>query len=144
MTDTAVQRVAVVPWTFKDGLTIPAGTKMAFPNYHYGRDATFNPQPDVFDPRRHLRMREEHTNSHKFHFASVSEESMNFWAGRHACPGRFFAQETLKLILIHLLTHYEIKHADETKETPRIMSNKLFRSPNPALPIQFKEYKEPL
>lgn len=116
---------------------------MAFPSYHHGFDPVIHPNPDTFDAYRHLRKRKE-TDTHKFHFASVSEDMLNWGAGRHACPGRFFAQETLKLLLIHLLTHYEFKYTADSKETPRFLSNNLFCVPNPALPILFKEREVPL
>lgn len=66
---------------------------------------------------------------------------LNWGSGRYACPGRFFAQETLKLMIIYLLGHYEFKHAEETKETPKFLPSNLFIIPNPALPILFRERK---
>ena len=111
---------------------------MAFPSYHHGFDPEIHPHPDTFDPYRHLRKRQD-SNTHKFHFASVSEDMLNWGAGRHACPGRFFAQETLKLLIIYLLTHYEFKHAEGKGKVPRFLENNLFLVPNPALPILFRE-----
>jgi cytochrome P450 len=111
---------------------------MAFPSYHHNFDTAIHSDPDTFDAYRHLRKRQE-SNTHKFHFASVSEDMLNWGAGRHACPGRFFAQETLKLLIIHLLTHYDFKHAEGTEEIPRFLPSNLFIVPNPALPILFKE-----
>ncbi|KFA78620.1 hypothetical protein S40288_06963 [Stachybotrys chartarum IBT 40288] len=67
--------------TFKDGLTIPAGTTLASPSYHHGFDPLVNPQPDKFDTRRHLRKREGIKNTHKFHFASVAEDMLSWGAG---------------------------------------------------------------
>lgn len=140
-TDTSVQRIPVSsPWKFKDGLEIPAGTTMVFPGYHHNFDPIVHPDPDTFDAKRHLRKRQE-SNTHKFHFASVSDDMLNWGSGRHSCPGRFFAQETLKLMIIHLLEHYEFKHAEETKEVPRFLPNNLFIIPNPALPVLFRERK---
>lgn len=113
---------------------------MAFPSYHHGFDSAIHSNPNTFDAYRHLRKRQE-SDTHKFHFASVSEDLLNWGAGRHACPGRFFAQETLKLLIIHLLTHYEFKHAEGTEKTPRFLPSNLFLIPNPALPILFKDRK---
>ncbi|KAB5575413.1 cytochrome P450 [Coniochaeta sp. 2T2.1] len=140
---TAVQRVAMVPWTFKDGLTIPTGTTLVFPGYHHGTDPSVHPDPEKFDFKRHLRKREEKDeNAHKFHFASAGSEDIISWgAGEHACPGRFFAQEGLKLMFIHLLTHYDFKYAESTKEMPRFVARNLFLSPNPMLPIMIRERK---
>ncbi|KAL9111457.1 MAG: hypothetical protein Q9227_004135 [Pyrenula ochraceoflavens] len=142
---TAVQRIPTTSWTFQDGLEIPAGFTMAFPSYHRNFDPDVHPDPNTFDAQRHFRKRQQFT-THKYHFASTAEDMLNWGSGRHACPGRFFAQETLKLLLIHLLTHYEFKHAPETKEeeTPKYLPNNMFIVPDPALPILLTERKVPL
>ncbi|KAI1171802.1 cytochrome P450 [Nemania sp. FL0916] len=136
---TAVQRIPTESWTFKDGLTIPAGTTLAFPSYHHNFDPEVHSNPEMFDPKRHLRKRQEIQNTHKFHFASAGSDMMNWGSGRHACPGRFFAQESLKLMMIHLLTRYEFRHTDDEKAVPRFISRNLFTVPNPALPILIRE-----
>ncbi|KAI1846208.1 hypothetical protein JX266_007733 [Neoarthrinium moseri] len=138
---TAVQRIPTTPWTFKDGLQIPAGTTFAFPSFHHNFDHTIHSKPEVFDAKRHLRKRGNLSDTHKYHFASTSEDSVNWGAGRHACPGRFFAQETLKLMLMRLLMNYDIKHDKTLEDTPRFLNHNLFVIPNPALPLLFKERK---
>ena len=40
---------------------------------------------------------------------SVTKENMSFGFGRHACPGRFFAANEMKLIMARLLLDYDIK-----------------------------------
>jgi hypothetical protein len=35
--------------------------------------------------------------------------AMSWSHGRHACPGRYFAAVELKLVLVHLLLHYDIR-----------------------------------
>jgi len=94
-----VQRAAATPYTFKDGLHIPRGTQVSFPSQQLNLDADVNPDPEQFDAYRYLRKRET-IDPNRFHFASVSDDSINFGAGFHACPGRFFSQEELKLIFL--------------------------------------------
>ncbi|KAI1185708.1 cytochrome P450 [Nemania serpens] len=107
---TAVHQVLTAPWTSKDGLTIPAGTTLQFLNYHYN-----------FDPCRHIRKRQVmEENTYRFHFASVANDMLNWGTGWHACPGRFFAQETLMLMIIHLLTHYELRHVENQTDTSHL------------------------
>ncbi|KAI4598812.1 hypothetical protein KJ359_002705 [Pestalotiopsis sp. 9143b] len=137
----AVKRVPTTTWTFKDGLEIPAGTTFAFPSFQHNLDPSVNPDPGVFDAKRYLRKREELGNTHKYHFASIGEDSINWGAGLHACPGRFFAQETLKLMLIHLLTKYDIKHDGAFGDTPKYLKYNLYIFPNPALSLLLKERK---
>jgi cytochrome P450 len=40
-------------------------------------------------------------------FVSLTPEYLPFGHGNHACPGRFFAASTMKLILAYLLIHYD-------------------------------------
>jgi cytochrome P450 len=136
---TAVQRIPTSDWTFKDGLKIPAGTTIAFPSYHHGFDPAITPDPTVFDALRHVKKRQEQGKTYRFHFASAGDDILSWGAGRHACPGRFFAQDTLKLMFIHLLTNYEFKNVEEAKANPRFTSRNLFQVPNVALPVMFRE-----
>jgi len=39
-----------------------------------------------------------------------------FGYGRHACPGRFFAANELKVIIVKILERFEIKYPDGVKE----------------------------
>ena len=101
--------MAAEPFTFKDGLHIPQFSQLAFPRYPYGMDADVNPDPETFDYKRHLRRRVGEDNATKFHFASVSDDTLAWGTGVHACPGRFLAQESLKLIFANLVARYEFR-----------------------------------
>ncbi|KAJ8128347.1 hypothetical protein O1611_g5287 [Lasiodiplodia mahajangana] len=113
-----VNRVVMKPWAFKDGLKLPVGTQISFPTYQHMLDEEVqqNQNPSAFDPKRHLRKRQE-IDATNFHFASTAD-SLVWGSGSHACPGRFMVQDSLKLIFIHLLTHYEFKYPDQGKLRP--------------------------
>lgn len=85
-----------------------------FPTHEFTHDADTYPDPEKFDPWRFYRMRESGDPT-KFHFATVSNDSTNFGAGFHACPGRFFVAHELKIILSELLINYEMKFAQGTE-----------------------------
>jgi cytochrome P450 len=135
---TALQRLALEPYTFKDGFSISAGTTLAFPSLPYNVDPQVHPDPETFDAKRALRKREGGEN-HKFLFGSASGDVLSWGAGRHACPGRFFAQEALKLVLIHLLTNYEFKHSAEGQKMPLYFPYELRVMPNDKVPVQIRE-----
>ncbi len=40
-------------------------------------------------------------------FVTVTKENMSFGLGRHACPGRFFAANEIKLILARMLLEFD-------------------------------------
>ncbi|KAM7185885.1 cytochrome P450 monooxygenase [Rhypophila sp. PSN 637] len=138
----SLQRIAQVPWTFSDGFSIPAGATIAFLGYHQGHDPDFHPDPETFDPKRHLRKREAYDgDSQHFRFTSVADDLLHFGSGVHACPGRFFAQESLKLIMVHLLTNYDFKVAEKDERVPKMVVRNLVLKANMALPVLFKERK---
>lgn len=107
-----MQRLVISPYTFKDGFHLPAGTQVSFASKQLNLDSEVHPNAHTFDPKRWLRKRED-IDPTKFHFASVSDDSINWESGLHACPGRFLSQETLNLMFIHLLTEYDIKYVEE-------------------------------
>jgi hypothetical protein len=41
-------------------------------------------------------------------FVGVGSTSLTFGYGRHACPGRFFAANEIKMIMAEILLRYEI------------------------------------
>ncbi|RYP42174.1 hypothetical protein DL768_010382 [Monosporascus sp. mg162] len=51
---------------------------------------------------------------------------------------RFYAQEALKLMLIHLLTNYDFKHATEGMRRPPDIRQDLFNMPDTGMPLLFK------
>lgn len=134
-----VQRSAVEPYTFKDGTRIPANTQCCFPNYELNHDPDVYTDPGTFDGYRFLKLRQQ-KDPNKYHFAFVSEDSINFGAGTHACPGRFFASHELKLILVNLLLHYEMKWPPG-KSRPPNMVHDFSRTPDPSAEIMFKGRK---
>lgn len=135
-----MQRISLQPCTFKDGFTLPAGVTLAFPSLHYGLDPDQHQNPEHFDFKRHLRKRQGRGN-HKFIFGSASGDSISWGVGRHACPGRFFSQETLKLMFIRLLGQHDFKHSEAAQKMPLYIFHELFIMPNPTLPILIRNKK---
>ncbi|KAK4212042.1 cytochrome P450 monooxygenase [Rhypophila decipiens] len=141
-TQLTVQRlVASKPYTFKDGLTLPAGTTISFASNEYNLDPEIhsNPHASIFDPKRHVEK-----DKLKLHFAST-EDTIVWGSGSHACPGRFFAQDALKIMLVFLMRRYTFKFQSEGKETgeegkgrPADMPMNFNIVPNVMAPVLFK------
>jgi len=132
-----VQRTAVKSYTFKDGLHLPENTQITFQNYELNHDPDLFPDPETFDGHRFLKLRQT-GDPNKHHFAFVSNESINFGAGRHACPGRHFVSYEIKLLLAELLLRYEMKWPGG-KSRPADQSHDFSTPPDPAAEILFKE-----
>ncbi|KAH8999713.1 cytochrome P450, partial [Lactarius deliciosus] len=116
----ALIRMALRPFTFSNGITIPAGTYVAAPVGAVHADEEVYTNPDEFDGFRFARLREssEALAASKHQAGVTSPAHLSFGHGRHACPGRFFAVTELKVILARVVMTYDLK-LEEGREVPR-------------------------
>ncbi|KAH8980713.1 cytochrome P450 [Lactarius hatsudake] len=110
----------VRPFTFSNGITIPAGTFVAAPLSAIHADEEIYTNPDEFDGFRFERLREssEDLAASRYQTGVTSPAHLSFGHGRHACPGRFFAATELKVMLARIVTTYDFK-LEDGKEIPR-------------------------
>lgn len=110
-----MHRIAEAPIRLSDGARIPKGafTMVAIDNMH---DPARFKEPDVFKARRFLQLRQEAGQEHRWHFVATSPDHLVFGHGKHACPGRFFAGNEVKVVLIYLLMKYDWKFASEGRK----------------------------
>ncbi|KAI0540062.1 cytochrome P450 [Xylaria digitata] len=79
-------------------------------------------------------------DSSKYQFTSIGDTNQNFGLGKHACPGRFFAAQEIKLILSHLLLNYDIKlHDGEARPKPVVFM--MTKSPSQTAEVLFRRRK---
>lgn len=106
--------------TLSDGTFLPKGTFVAANNYQITHDPDVlqsDSDPNIFEGLRYYNLSEtllkngldEKGVAGKHQFVSVSNSSLMFGYGKHACPGRFFAANEIKLVLAKLLLRYEIE-----------------------------------
>ncbi|PIL31340.1 cytochrome P450 [Ganoderma sinense ZZ0214-1] len=105
--------------TLSDGTFIPSNTTVAaasFPTHH---DAAVYADPHVLDPLRFAKMGADGDDSErgalKHQTVVTSTEFLPFGHGRHACPGRWFAANELKVVLAQILLVYDIKLGGDGK-----------------------------
>ena len=91
--------------TLSDGSVLPAG----FHVFVAGRylDPAVYANPGDFDPYRFLRAREQPDQVNSWQHVTMSPLHMGFGYGQHACPGRFFASNEMKIAITHLLLQYD-------------------------------------
>jgi len=81
-------------------------------------DAETWTNPEEFDVRRYLKLREQPGEENRHQFVTTHSSHMAFGHGQHACPGRFFASNEMKIALCFLLIKYEIRFIPgETRPT---------------------------
>ncbi|KAI9441476.1 cytochrome P450 [Lactarius indigo] len=125
-------RLALRPFTFSNGVTVPAGTLIAAPTGAIHRDGEIYPNPEEFDGFRFTKPLEHDGNAMTGRQAlSMSPENLTFGYGRHSCPGRFFGVSEVKALLAHIVVTYDIKF-EEGKQAPRSFSIGSMRVPGKA------------
>lgn len=92
--------------TLSDGSVLPKGSLILVeddgPN-----DPSIYPEPEKFDAYRYLKMRERPGEETRHQFVTTSPDNMTFGHGQHACPGRFFASNEIKILFCFLLLQYD-------------------------------------
>lgn len=120
------------PITLSTGHRLPKGTRIALNSgavHMSPQTQTFSPEynpsenkpPHEFDGFRFYRLRKMAGKEKKHLFVTVSPESLTWGYGNHACPGRFFADNELKVILIELLRKWDFRVADPAKTNSKAL-----------------------
>lgn len=110
-----------------DDLHLPKGAKVVFPNHGIHNDPDFYGETaNQWDGFRFSRPREDYlaqiekSGSETKDMSKVLEQKnqnlistgtdfLSFGHGRHACPGRFFASQEMKLAIAHIVMNYDIE-----------------------------------
>ncbi|KAL4756767.1 cytochrome P450 [Aspergillus foveolatus] len=102
-------------------IRLPRGTMLALPLSALQRDETLYAYPETFDV---FRFAQGKNNKAARSALAVDEGFMGFGFGQHACPGRFFAINEIKLVLAQMLLSYDIEHlGPRPSSTPLIWLN---------------------
>ncbi|KAL1639239.1 hypothetical protein SLS58_008081 [Diplodia intermedia] len=114
MTRLTKQRV-----TLSDGTVIPKNA-LVMVSTDKAMDPAVFPDPHAFNGRRFLEMRGRPGQQNRWQLATTSPEHLGFGHGAHACPGRFFAANEIKVLLIFMLIRYDWRLPDGRTEVPAL------------------------
>ncbi|KIW32981.1 uncharacterized protein PV07_04487 [Cladophialophora immunda] len=113
--------------TTPDGTHLPEGCMVATHSWGCHNDESLYEGADKYKAFRFVELRDkissgvgdgdrdkaerekEYLDKAHLSFIATSPSYLGFGHGRHACPGRFFAAQELKLLLAYLLSRYEIQ-----------------------------------
>ncbi|KAI8166282.1 Cytochrome P450 monooxygenase ccsD [Colletotrichum sp. SAR 10_70] len=104
-----LQRYVKEPFQLSDGSTVPPGVMAVVDAQEINRSPELWENPDKFDMDRFYRLRELSGNDNRYHFVTTSSNSPGWGDGLQACPGRFFATSTLKIVMAHVVMNYDIR-----------------------------------
>lgn len=91
------------------GHVIPHGAVVGVSNHMVTQSY---PDAGTFDGFRFHKMRQQPGHDIRHQFVTTGPDALSFGHGNHACPGRFFAANEIKVILAHLLQNFDIKLED--------------------------------
>ena len=136
-------RVALQDYTFaQTGTFIPRGTSLSVATH----DAHFNGDtygdPAKFDGFRFVKLKSEAVgNERHFDLTTTAMDFLGSGTGPHACPGRFFAANEIKLMLAHVVLNYDIKLENGGVRRPLNKNYKVACIPDPTIKLLFRKRK---
>ena len=148
--------------TAPDGTECPKGCLLSVPSWAIHNDDELYPDPLVFRPERYLAPQQPahphldagddatdtivekptpqqdqnraYLDRANLSFTTTSPTYLGFGHGRHACPGRFFAAQELKLLLAYILKMYEVQLEDKGEDGGRVKN--MWMGPNHVPPLK--------
>jgi len=133
--------------TTPSGVHLPYGTNVGILSWPVLHDPSIYQDPETFKPFRFAEQREvagQHgmaMEKASLGWVSVTKAFTAFGSGRHACPGRFYASNMLKILLAYVLLNYDIEKLPERPMSPTFSAALM---PPLKATIRFKRRKEPL
>ncbi|KAJ4297925.1 hypothetical protein N0V90_005824 [Kalmusia sp. IMI 367209] len=117
---TTFTRKVLRGFTLSNGQYLPAGVNIEVASHAVYQDPDNHPNADpadVFDGFRSYKLRQTGAASDhaRNQFVTTNEQNLMFGYGRHACPGRFFAANEIKMILARLLLDFDFQNEDGSK-----------------------------
>ncbi|KAL4861664.1 cytochrome P450 [Aspergillus spectabilis] len=111
---------------------LPQGTMVALPLGAVHRDESLYPDAETFDIFRFARGEKPRSA------LALDEGFLGFGFGQHACPGRFFALNEIKLVLAQMLLRYDFEPLDKRPASlPILWLN--YPAPNATVRVRRRE-----
>ncbi|ETS78717.1 hypothetical protein PFICI_08570 [Pestalotiopsis fici W106-1] len=139
ITSAVINRVATKTVKLSDGTVIREGESCVGTTWQMYHPEVYS-HPETFDGHRFERMRGISGLDSQAHLVSTSPKHLGFGLGLHACPGRFFAANEIKIILCHLLLKYEWRLVPE--RTLRTIDHGFALNSDPMAEIEIRSRNE--
>ncbi|OCL05915.1 putative cytochrome P450 [Glonium stellatum] len=132
--------------TLYDGFTIPAGTMIGIPAHAISQDSAFYPSPSTFSGFRFVPDLSSPSTSIATspekalpQFVTTNASNLSWGYGKHACSGRFFAANEIKIIVAHFLLNYDFKFASSDTQRPKNLAYELQNEADPTIKVLLKK-----
>ncbi|TVY73594.1 Cytochrome P450 monooxygenase easM [Lachnellula suecica] len=134
-----MHRLAMEDVELPGGVKIRKGERMGISSHKMWSGPEWE-NPETFDGYRFLNRRKTPGFEHKSLLISTSADHTAFSHGKHACPGRFFAANEVKIAMVHLILKYDMKLKDA--KDAKWFEYGLSMSANPFAKISVRRRKE--
>ncbi|KAI1174430.1 cytochrome P450 [Nemania sp. FL0916] len=105
----SLYRITRKPLQLSTGPKLPAGTILCVDIHHINNSSSLYSSPTEYEAYRFLNKRAEPGSEHRHQFVSTGPTDPNFGDGTQACPGRFWANNTIKVCLTHVMSRFQVK-----------------------------------
>ncbi|KAF2740990.1 cytochrome P450 [Polyplosphaeria fusca] len=136
---TSMRRKVLRPFTLSNNQYIPAGVTIEVPAHAVYQDATHYPDSTTFDGFRFWKLRQAGEGAARNQFVTSNEQNLNWGYGRHACPGRFFAANEIKMILARVVLEFDVGNVGGGRERYENLEMGRSTSPDPRKKLLFRK-----
>ncbi|KAI1408726.1 cytochrome P450 [Hypoxylon sp. FL1857] len=133
-----LRRLVLDDVRLSNGLLLKKGTRTLVDSRAMRNPAVYE-NPDEWDATRFVKLRSQPGGAASAQLVSPTVNHFAFGYGKHACAGRFFAANSLKVILCHLLVKYEWKLVPGTDPTPIGMGVNFISNPTVKILIRRRQ-----
>ncbi|KEQ60843.1 phoma betae P450 monooxygenase No.2 [Aureobasidium melanogenum CBS 110374] len=126
------------PLTLHDGTVLPDGAHIQMATYAIGTDPERVEDPEKFDGLRQYNNRKRPGESNWHQFTTTSENNLHFGHGKIVCPGRFFADHSMKMIVSNIILRYHLRFPGGSTQRPSNTSMYDVLIPDLSTCIEFK------
>lgn len=104
-----MRRRALADVRLSDGTVIRRGGYVAVSSHNMWTDETVYESPGQWEAHRFHAMRDDEARRGLAQLVTTSAAHTAFGHGAHACPGRFFAANEVKIALVYMLLRYDVE-----------------------------------
>lgn len=123
--------------TLSNGFELKKGSFITTSGHSTAHDAELFPDPRKYDGLRYYK---DNLDKHRAQpFRSLEGVDHRWGAGRWACPGRFIASATSKMILVRLLDEYEFQFVDGRRPATSVLHEFVYMDPATKIMMRRKE-----
>lgn len=106
-----MHRTATADVELSNGLVIKKGERTAISS-HRMWSSEYYENPDEFEAFRFAERRKIQGLENRSQLVATSQDHTAFSHGKHACPGRFFAANEVKIAMVHIILKYDVRIDD--------------------------------